>query len=89
MRRFTVVYVEAAQASLVKIWLDSADRASVREAAARIDRELRDAPKLYGTHHREGLWRISAGPLTAFFTISEDDRLVEVGGLCVNPRNVE
>jgi hypothetical protein len=71
------------------LWLDYPNRVAIQQATAQIDRELAQAPKLYGTAYHEGLWTISAGPLTAFYSISDDDRLVEVGGLCLNPRVAE
>jgi hypothetical protein len=69
--------------TLAETWMDYPDRDAVRIAVTRIDRQLRDAPKLYGTHMYEGLWTISCAPLRAFFTISEEDCRVEVGGLCL------
>jgi hypothetical protein len=86
MNPFTVVWLKDAQDALAESWMDYPDRNAVRAAAAVIDRQLRDAPKLYGTHVSEGLWTIRCDPLRAFFTISEEDCRVEVGGLCLSPQ---
>jgi hypothetical protein len=86
MTTFTVVWLKDAQDALAEIWMDHPDRDVVRAAATLIDRNLREAPKRYGTHISEGLWTIPREPLRAYYSVSEDDRLVEVGGLCLLSR---
>ena len=83
MNPFTVVWLKDALDALAQTWMDNPDRKAVRAAAVLIDQRLRSAPRRYGVHMAEGLWTITCDPLRAFYTISDDDRRVEVAGLCL------
>jgi hypothetical protein len=85
MSRFTVVWIEDAEGDLAEVWIDSPNREAIRAAVERIDRELDQAPTLYGTHLSEGLWTIYREPLKVFFTIDPINELVEVQRLQFMP----
>jgi hypothetical protein len=75
--RYTVVWVPAAQNRLADLWVQALDRAAVSAASDEIDRLLRDDPDQKGQPlgRNRGL---TVAPLSVLFTVSPDDRLVEV-----------
>jgi hypothetical protein len=85
MSRFEVVWIEDAEGDLAEVWTNSSNREAVRAAVNRIDRELAQAPTLYGTHLSEGLRTIYREPLKVFFTIDPIDEVVEVQRLQFMP----
>ena len=78
MTRFTVSWRPEVQADLAEIWLVAADRREIAQAADRIDELLAKDPAHQGTELHEGLRAIAVDPLVAYFTVSEEDRLVTV-----------
>jgi hypothetical protein len=78
MNRFTVVWSPNEVERLTEIWMQSSDRGAVAIAADQIDRRLRDDPTRYAEPVHEGLWGLNQPPLRVLFSVSEDDRRVEV-----------
>lgn len=78
MTRYTVVWVRSAQNELAQIWQDASDRIAVTNAADAIDNELSEDAILKGSALSEGLHSEFMPPLKVIFTVSEEDRLVEV-----------
>jgi plasmid stabilization system protein ParE len=75
---WTVIYRPDAADDLTTIWLDATDRQAIAAAANSIDRQLGIAPFAAG-ESREGNSRILfEGPLTVFFDVDEQSRIVTV-----------
>ena len=78
MTRYTVVWVQSVEDELVDLWLASNDRNQVTAATHAIDKELGTDAELKGNDLAEGLRAINVPPLRVIFTVSRDDRRVEV-----------
>ena len=78
MTRYTVVWVESAQSELADIWLSASNRSAVTAAADEIDRVLVTDANAQGVDVSEGLRAIFVHPLRVLFTVSDEDRMVEV-----------
>jgi hypothetical protein len=75
---FTVTWQPQTLQDLAQIWLDASNRQQVTQATAEIDRRLARDPLGEGQHLHEGLYRIIEGPLTVFYSVDENARLVRV-----------
>ena len=76
--KYTVVWRPAAERALAQIWTDAADRQSVTDAADLIDSMLGSSPREVG-ESRSGNTRIlTVMPLSIYYDVHEDDRLVAV-----------
>ena len=78
MTRYTVVWVQSVEDELVEIWMAAEDRNAVTFATHAIDRELGAEADSKGEDLAEGLRSLNVPPLRIIFTVSTDDRLVEV-----------
>lgn len=78
MTRYTVVWVQSVEDELVDIWLAANDRNDITAATHAVDQELGLDAGLKGEELAEGLRSLNIPPLRIIFTVSEDDRLVEV-----------
>ncbi len=78
MTRYTVVWVQSVEDELVEIWLAAEDRNAVTFATHSVDRELGTQADSKGEDLAEGLRSLNVPPLRVIFTVSKDDRLVEV-----------
>jgi plasmid stabilization system protein ParE len=78
MMRYTVVWLQDALDDLTWLWLAADDRAAVTAATARVDSILSSSATSVGEPVTEGLLRLVAPPLTIFFCVRHDDRIVEV-----------
>lgn len=78
MTRYTVVWVQSVEDELVEIWLAASDRDAITSATYAVDRELRLDADSKGEELAEGLRSLNESPLRVIFTVSGDDRLVEV-----------
>ncbi len=78
MNRFTVVWVKSAEDDLAELWIASNDRNVVAAATLEIDRQLTTQPRLKGEAVSEGLRALNVPPLRVLFSVTDDDRLVEV-----------
>jgi hypothetical protein len=78
MNPWTVDWDLSAEQELARIWMQVADPQAVTVAQARIDRLLARDPFGNGRHLAEGLYKLSEPPLTVFYRIDEDQRLVYV-----------
>ncbi|MEM8671807.1 MAG: type II toxin-antitoxin system RelE/ParE family toxin [Planctomycetota bacterium] len=78
MTRYTVVWVKSVEDELVEIWLAASDRDDIAAATYAVDKELGSDARLKGKEVAEGLRSLNIPPLRIIFTVSEDDRLVEV-----------
>jgi len=81
MNRYTVVYLTEADENLIAIWADATDRHRVTESANAADRLLATSPRNGSIEICEGLQRLDIPPLRFYFTIREDDRLVEISNV--------
>jgi hypothetical protein len=76
--KWTVVWRPSPTNDLATIWMATPDRASITQAAHRIDAQLRDDP-LNAGESRSGNERVLfEPPLAVSYEVSEDDRLVTV-----------
>ncbi len=78
MTRYTVVWVQSVEDELVEIWLAAQDRNAIAAATHAIDLELGTDADSKGDDVAEGLRSLNVPPLRIIFTVSKDDRLVEV-----------
>ena len=78
MNRYTVVWVKSAEDELVELWIGSSDRSAVAAATHEIDRQLTTDPALQGEPLREGLRALNCPPVRVLYSVSDDDRIVEV-----------
>ena len=69
---------ESAQEELAELWVNAKDRNAVPTAAHIVDAELSEEAATKGVEVSEGLRALFAPPLRILFTVSEEDRLVEV-----------
>ncbi len=76
--KYTVLWTPEAEAHLAELWLSASDQQVVANAADSLDFLLARSPSEQG-ESREGLSRLAFfEPLAAFFSISENDRIVYV-----------
>ncbi len=76
--RYTVTWHPDAEDELADLWMRSADRQAVTDAARRLDQLLGNDPQSVG-ESRRGISRIAFDdPLGIVFDLLEDDRLVTV-----------
>jgi mRNA-degrading endonuclease RelE of RelBE toxin-antitoxin system len=78
MNRYTVVWVKSAEDELVEIWIASSERNAIAAATHEIDRQLATDPASKGEPLNEGLRAIHIAPLRAIYSVSDDDRIVEI-----------
>jgi plasmid stabilization system protein ParE len=79
--KYTVVWQEAAEEDLGRIWLATTNRQAVADAADRIDVLLRSNPKRAATSDNAEFMEIRIPPLKVAFLIQEDDRRVVVASV--------
>jgi plasmid stabilization system protein ParE len=75
--RFTVTWHPSAERELTEIWLQAMDREAVTQAANRIDQTLASQPLTYGDVFY-GDRILVVLPLAATYTVSEQDRTVQI-----------
>jgi hypothetical protein len=75
---YAVLWGPEAETSLVSIWLAARNRASVTDAANRIDQLLRHRPELLGESREDDRRILLVPPLGVKFRVLEDDRIVRV-----------
>ena len=75
---FTVVWRPEAERALASIWNDAADRQAVTDAADAIDALLRTDPLEVGESRVVNTRILTVSPLSAYYDVREDDRLVAV-----------
>ncbi len=78
MNPWTVEWDPSAEQELARLWMLAADPQAVTDAQARIDRLLARNPIGNGQHLAEGLYRLCVPPLTVYYRIDPDSRLVYV-----------
>jgi hypothetical protein len=78
MKEYSVVYLAEAEDELFSTWENSPDRNQVAEAANEADRILATSPRERSVYLGEDLWRLEVKPPRVYFTIREQDRIVEV-----------
>jgi hypothetical protein len=85
MTRYTVTWLDEAQAELAQIWVAAKDRQSVTDAANSIDKQLCYDAENKGQPLSEGLRTLYIPPLHVLFAVSDSDRLVEVSSVRIDP----
>jgi plasmid stabilization system protein ParE len=76
--KYTVVWKPSAETSLAEIWLSTNDRQAVTDAADSIDALLRSTPLQVGESRAEITRILTVIPLSIYYDVFEDDRLVAV-----------
>jgi hypothetical protein len=79
MKSYTVAYLDGALEKLASIWENATDRSVIAQAADTADNILASSPLRHAVPLSEGLWRLDVDPLRIYFTLQEEDRLVQVG----------
>ena len=85
MTPFKVDWTEAALDMLADIWTQATDRAAVNAAQNEIDNVLARYPLNRGQHLREGLYKFVAAPLTAFYSVDQTRKIVEIEQVWYTP----
>lgn len=75
---FTVIWSELADQELTEIWLRATDRQSLTLIINDFDAALKSAPQAIVAEDREGLRIATLSSLRVTFSVSEDDRIVNV-----------
>ena len=78
MTKYTVAWDPSCESDLADFWLTVADPQQITRAANEIDSLLQSRPSELGVDLHEGLRVISVPPLKAVYSVSDDDRLVQV-----------
>ena len=81
MTSYRVVTTKHAKDQLIEIWLSASDRGAVTQAQHRIETTLSHSPRHPGSELSEGLWRIAAQPLVAYYTIDDVRAVVKIVGI--------
>ena len=82
MRRYTVVFVASADAELIDLWLRYPPlHSQITAAVHQLENQLARSPLSVGAEVSEGLYRLDVSPLRVLYTVSDDDRLVEVAAV--------
>ncbi len=75
---YTVVWRPTAEQALAQIWTDAVDRQAVTDAADLIDAMLGSSPRAVGESRAGDTRILTAMPLSIYYDVHEDDRLVAV-----------
>jgi plasmid stabilization system protein ParE len=75
---YTVVWTKSAEADLVRIWTESADRTAVTAAGNAIDARLRRDPTEAGESRESSRRTLLIEPLGVYFVVRAEDQLVAV-----------
>lgn len=75
---FTVVWRRTAERALAEIWLSADDRQAVTEASDAMDALLRSDPLAVGESRRGHTRILTVLPLSVYYDVHEEDRLVAV-----------
>ncbi len=75
---YTVVWRPTAERALAQIWVDAADRQAVTDAANLIDAMLGTSPHEVGESRAGDTRILTVMPLSIYYDIHEEDRLVAV-----------
>ena len=78
MKEYTVIWWQAADDELARLWLDSSDRAQITEAARGIDLWLSRQGASAGKEIHEGLCALEVDPLRVQYSVEQDDRTIRV-----------
>lgn len=84
---FTVVWRPSAERNLAQAWLDAVDRQAVRDATDAIDALLRTAPDEVGESRASATRILTVSPLTVYYDVHHDDRVVAVWAVWRSPRD--
>ncbi|OHB85401.1 MAG: hypothetical protein A2V98_12660 [Planctomycetes bacterium RBG_16_64_12] len=75
---YTVVWRPSAERALAEIWTSADDRQTVSDAANAIDALLRTTPLDVGESRVANIRILTVLPLSLYYDVHEDDRLVAV-----------
>lgn len=76
--KYTVVWTKSAEADLVRIWTESANRTAVTTAGNAIDARLRRDPTEAGESRESSRRTLLIEPLGVDFVVRAEDQLVAV-----------
>jgi plasmid stabilization system protein ParE len=83
---YTVVWRPTTEGTLAQIWTDAIDRQAVTDAADLIDAMLGTSPRAVGESRTGDTRILTVMPLSIYYDIHEDDRLVAVWAVWQVPR---
>lgn len=75
---YTVMWRPSAERCLAEIWTNAEDRQAITEAANDIDALLRTDPMGVGESRVVNIRILTVSPLTIYYDVHEEDRLVAV-----------
>ena len=75
---YTVVWRPSAERAFAEIWTKAQDRQAVADAANAVDALLRAAPLEVGESRGSNVRILTALPISVYYDVHEDDRLVAV-----------
>lgn len=76
--KYTVVWIESAEAELARIWTASANREAVRAAADEIDASLRIRPRDVGESRADEFRVLLIAPIAVNYSVNDEDAMVVV-----------
>jgi hypothetical protein len=86
VKQYTVIWWEAADEELARLWLASPNRLRITEASREIDRLLSMQGAVGAEEVHEGLYALEIEPLRVQFSFEHDDRIIRVWTVrLVNP----
>jgi plasmid stabilization system protein ParE len=75
---YTVAWTENAQSDLLRLWLESTNRALITRTADAIDPTLRIDPVLRGETYTASTRLLTIPPLLVLYRVVEEDRMVRI-----------
>ncbi|HEX4607999.1 MAG TPA: hypothetical protein VH092_07325 [Urbifossiella sp.] len=82
---WAVAFAPGIEREALELWAVSPDPAATRAALGEIKTRLGADPHTAGHHLSEGLWKIAAPPLTAYYTIDTVRQSVEITDIAAAP----
>lgn len=85
MTPFLVDWTDDALDMLAGIWTQATNRTAVNAASDRIDQLLARDPIGNGKQMKEGLYKLTVPPLTAYYSVDQANKTVEVSAVRYTP----
>jgi hypothetical protein len=83
--KWAVEATEAAEEELAELWLLATDRPAITAAQHAIEQRLQRDPLGQGAELSEGLWKIVAAPLVAYYEVDASTSRVVVTSVTRSP----
>lgn len=78
---FSIRWRQEAEEQLADVWLRSSARSEVVAAVREMESHLCQWPVSQAEHLSEGLWRLEASPILAYFSVEPDLNRIIIEGI--------